>query len=60
MITKKKYLADVQKKYGVYSVNEFTKKCYECALKHTDFFFEVLTGVVEVYYTEQEENLSRG
>lgn len=59
MITKKKYLFDVQQKYGTYAANEFTKKCYEIALAHKDFFFDVLTGSVYQYYTEQSENKYR-
>lgn len=59
MITKKQFLTDIQNKYGLYSVNEFTKKCYECALRHKDFFFDVLTGVIDQYYTSQEENKYR-
>lgn len=51
MSTKKKLLVEIQQKYGLYSVNEFTKKCYEYALAHKDFFFDVLTGVLGEYYT---------
>lgn len=53
MTTKKQFLAEIQKKYGLYSVNEFTKKCYEFALHHKEFFFDVLTGVTDEYYTDQ-------
>lgn len=60
MTTKKQFLALIQKRYGTYSVNDFTKKCYEIALSHQSFFFDILTGVVDEYYTEQEENLNRG
>lgn len=59
MTTKKQYLFDVQQKFGVHAVNEFTKKCYDCAARHKNFFFDVLTGVVEHYYTDQEENKYR-
>lgn len=59
MKTKKQYLFDLQQKFGIYSVNEFTKKCYDCALRHKDFFFDVLTGVVDQYYTEDSMNRER-
>lgn len=57
--TKRSLLDSVRKKYGVYSVNEFTKKCYELAASYKDFFFDVLTNVIEQYYIEQEENKNR-
>lgn len=60
MVTKKQCLFSAQQMFGTHAVNDFTKKCYDCATKHKDFFFDVLTGVVDQYYTEQEENNSRG
>jgi hypothetical protein len=50
MITKKKCLSDVQQKFGMSAVNEFTKKCYDLAFRYDGFFFDVLTGVLESFY----------
>lgn len=58
-VTKKQCLFAVQEVYGVHSVNDFTKKCYELAVSHKDFFFDVLTGVVDQYYTDQEKSKYR-
>lgn len=54
MSTKKELLSDVQHKFGMSATNEFVKKCFDLSMRHNDFFFDVLTGCVELMYTDRD------
>lgn len=49
--TKKDLLQKCCALYGSYSVNEFVKKCLSLSVAYKDFFFDILTGVVEASYS---------
>lgn len=52
MDTKKTMLFNCQQKFGVSATNEFVKKCFRLALSCNDFFTDVITGVVDVFYED--------
>lgn len=54
--TKKSLTLIAHEKFGRYSVNEFFKKTLRIAIDKPDFFFDVLTGVVDVFYDDSLSN----
>lgn len=54
--TKKSLTLIAHDKFGRYSVNEFFKKTLRIAIDKPDFFFDVLTGVVDVFYDDSLPN----
>lgn len=54
--TKKSLTLIAHEKFGRYSVNEFFKKTLRIAIDKPDFFFDVLTGVVDVFYDDSLPN----
>lgn len=48
--TKKSLTLIAYDKFGRYSVNEFFKKTLRLAIDCPDFFFDVLTGVINIGY----------
>lgn len=48
--TKKSLILLASEKFGRYSVNEFVKKCLSLSLTSSDFFFDILTNVLDEFY----------
>lgn len=57
-MTKRELLSTVQLRYGKYAVNDFIKSCLQLSLNHRDYFFDVLTGVVDAFYSDSEDHVS--
>lgn len=55
--TKKSLTLVASEKFGRYSVNEFIKKCLSLSLSSSDFFFDMLTNVLDEFYNGYSTNL---
>lgn len=56
--TKKSLTLVANEKFGRYSVNEFFKKTLRLSIGKPDFFFDVLTGVIDVFYDDSLPNFA--
>lgn len=56
--TKKSLFLSASDKFGRYSVNDFIKKSLALSLSKPDFFFDVLTGVIDVFYDDSLPSFS--